>query len=317
MSSYSWPGSVSSNPSIGTNGSAAPTQSTQIAGQDPSGNLTPVSVDADGNVKTKVVNDPATEPIGVDIRDIAGVVPSASNALPSQLTDGANFYDAREIRPLTSSDVVTAEQGGAPWEVDVTSSALPTGAATEATLSDLNSKVIECDTSSVTVSSSALPTGAATEATLGNLDGKVAACDTGNISGTVTANQGGSWDINNLNSIIYPLPVGTNNIGSVNSLQTTPVAKTITQAAVSVGTSAVRCTVSGSAPSSDRVLLMVQPDPSSSASFFVGSSSVDTIGSDRGVPLVPGATFIANNDAGDYYIISSVASQTVYIVEQA
>jgi len=51
--------------------------------------------------------------------------------------------------------------------VTIASSALPSGAATEATLSALNTKVTAVDTSSVTIASSALPSGAATEATLG------------------------------------------------------------------------------------------------------------------------------------------------------
>lgn len=49
-------------------------------------------------------------------------------------------------------------------DVDVTRSALPAGASTEATLSALNGKVTACNTGAVTVSSSALPTGAATAA---------------------------------------------------------------------------------------------------------------------------------------------------------
>lgn len=54
--------------------------------------------------------------------------------------------------------------------VTVTSSALPTGASTEATLSALNAKVTAVDTGNVTVSASALPTGASTSAlqTTGN-----------------------------------------------------------------------------------------------------------------------------------------------------
>ena len=67
-------------------------------------------------------------------------------------------------------------------EVDIKSSALPTGASTEATLSSLNAKVTACDTGAVTVSSSALPTGASTEATLSSLNAKVTACDTGAVT---------------------------------------------------------------------------------------------------------------------------------------
>ena len=67
-------------------------------------------------------------------------------------------------------------------QVDIVSSALPSGAATEATLSALNAKVTACDTGSVTVASSALPTGAATESSLSSVDGKITACDTGNVT---------------------------------------------------------------------------------------------------------------------------------------
>jgi hypothetical protein len=77
----------------------------------------------------------------------------------------------------TSLDTkITACDTGA---VVVSSSALPTGAATEATLSTVDGKITACDTGAVVVSSSALPTGAATEATLSTVDGKITACDTG------------------------------------------------------------------------------------------------------------------------------------------
>ena len=63
-------------------------------------------------------------------------------------------------------------------QVDIVSSALPSGAATEATLSALNAKVTACDTGAVVVSSSALPSGAATESTLAATESGVAALDT-------------------------------------------------------------------------------------------------------------------------------------------
>lgn len=71
---------------------------------------------------------------------------------------------------------ITAVNTGA---VVVSSSALPTGAATEATLSSLNGKVTAVNTGAVVVSSSALPTGAATESTLSSLNAKVTAVNTG------------------------------------------------------------------------------------------------------------------------------------------
>lgn len=103
---------------------------------------------------------------------------------------------------------------------------------------------------------------------------------------------------------------------STNAAARTPTAGTITQAAITVGTSAVRLTVSGSAPSASRVVLVATPDSASTASFYIGSSSVTNSGANRGIQIVAGQTFIANSDAGDYYIISSTAAQTVYVMEQ-
>jgi len=97
----------------------------------------------------------------------------------------------------------------------------------------------------------------------------------------------------------------------------TPIAGTVSQAAVTVGTTAVRATVTGSAPVSTRKVLLVQPSTTSTATFYIGGSTVTTSGSTRGIPLSAGQTFTANSDAGDYYIISSVAAQTVFILEQS
>jgi hypothetical protein len=76
-------------------------------------------------------------------------------------------------------------------------------------------------------------------------------------------------------------------------------------------------TVSGSAPSATRSVLMVTPDSASTATFYIGPSGVTNSGATRGAQLVGGQPFTASNDAGDYYIVSSAASQTVYITEQA
>lgn len=105
--------------------------------------------------------------------------------------------------------------------------------------------------------------------------------------------------------------------GTVNAKASTPTAGTVTQAAITVGTSAVRLTVSGSAPSANRSVLVATPDSSSTAKFYIGSSSVANSGANRGVQITANQSFIANSDAGDYYIISDTAAQTVYVMEQA
>ena len=75
------------------------------------------------------------------------------------------------------SKLVTCDTGS----VVVSSSALPTGAASESSLAALNAKITACDTSSVSVASSALPSGAASESSLAALNGEVTSCDTSNV----------------------------------------------------------------------------------------------------------------------------------------
>lgn len=95
-----------------------------------------------------------------------------------------------------------------------------------------------------------------------------------------------------------------------------PAASTVKQAAVTVGTSAVRITHDGSAPSAARRLLQFRPDPDSSAKFYYGSSSVTSTSTTRGIQVFPGELVEREFDAGDYYIISDTAGQTVFVVEQ-
>lgn len=104
---------------------------------------------------------------------------------------------------------------------------------------------------------------------------------------------------------------------SVNAAARTPTALTITQTSLTIGTSAVRLTVSGSAPASDRVVLAFTPDAVSTAKFYIGASTVTNTGANAGIQIVAGQTFIANNDAGDYYVIASTTSQTGYVMEQS
>lgn len=133
-----------------------------------------------------------------------------------------------------------------------------------------------------------------------------------------------------LTSLIAILPASLGQKTMANSLAVTvssdqakfpislapPVASSVKQAVVSVGTSAVRATTDGSAPSATRVLLTITPDRDSSARFFLGSSSVTTTSTTRGQPILPGQTVSIDNDAGDYYIISDTAAQTVFVMEQ-
>lgn len=126
-----------------------------IGGYDGS-NVRAIATDAVGQLQVDVLTIPAVTATNLDIRDLTSV-----------------------------SDSVAAVQSGA-WSVSVSSSALPTGAATEATLASIDGNIVVCDTGSVTISA-ALPAG------------------TNNI---------GDVDVLSLPSI----PAGSNNIGDVDVL---------------------------------------------------------------------------------------------------
>lgn len=103
---------------------------------------------------------------------------------------------------------------------------------------------------------------------------------------------------------------------SVNAVPKTPAALTVKQAAISVGTSAVRLTNDGSAPPSTRTLLVAQLLSTSTANCYFGSSGVTTTSTTRGVQMFAGQTLSFSQDAGDYYGICDTAAQTIFITEQ-
>lgn len=89
---------------------------------------------------------------------------------------------------------------------------------------------------------------------------------------------------------------------------------TITSTLKTVGTSAVRATVAGTAPSATRKRLLIKPSKNNTGSIYLGSSGVTTgtgleiIGPDRLEFLL---------DSSDYYLISDTATQFVEIIEVA
>lgn len=255
-------GGASANPSVGPNGTTAPTSSTEVAGINPSGNLQPLQTNAAGSLIT------TPDPAGVQ-------------------------------------------------HVIVDSSVLPAGAATSA---------IQTNGSQVTqiTGTVPLPTGAATSAnqtteiaSLSSIDGKTPALGQALSAASVPVVLPAAQ----ITALTPPTTVTVTQATASNlktqNFEGTPAAGTVTQVALTVGTTAVRLTVSGSAPSATRSLLVVTVDSASTASFYIGGSTVTNSGATRGIQISAGQPFITNNDAGDYFIISSTAAQTVYVLEQA
>ena len=156
-----------------------------------------VKTDTDGHLQVDVLTVPTTTVTGTITETNSAAILSDTDSLDSKIiacNTGAVVVSssvlptgaATESTLNTLNGKVTACNTGA---VVVSSSALPSGAATETTLSTLNGKVTACNTGAVVVSSSALPSGAATESTLSTLNGKVTACNTGAVvvsSGSIT-----------------------------------------------------------------------------------------------------------------------------------
>ena len=124
---------------------------------------------------------------------------------------------------ITVDGTVAATQSGT-WNITNVSGtiSLPTGAATQATLSALNDKVTACNTGAVVVSSSALPSGAATAAkqpalgtagtasadviTVQGIAGATAIPVSDNnanltVDGTVAATQSGTWNVGTVTTV--------------------------------------------------------------------------------------------------------------------
>lgn len=89
---------------------------------------------------------------------------------------------------------------------------------------------------------------------------------------------------------------------------------TITQTQKSVGTSAVRATVSGSAPAAARKRLLIKPSKNNTGAIFFGSSAVTTA---SGLEIIGPDRLEFLLDASDYYLISDTAGQVVEIIEVA
>lgn len=282
-------------------------------GQKASAASLPVVIASDqSDVNVGHITGPVALPTGASTETTLSAV---SGKLPATL--------GQKAMAASLAVAIASDQSTLP--VSAASLPLPSGAATSAlqttgntSLSSIDGKlatlgqktmagsepvVIASDQSAIPVSAASLPlpSGAATESTLSTMSGKLPA----------TLGQKTS-----ANSMAVVLASDQSSI-PVSAKAATPTAGTVTQAAVSVGTTAVRATVSGSAPSSTRSVLVVTPDPASTATFYIGSSSVTNSGATRGIALVAGQSFTANSDAGDYYIISSTTAQTVFVMEQA
>jgi hypothetical protein len=324
-------GAGSANASVGPTGAPVPASATLVGGENPSGNLTALQTDASGNL---FITPAAGSLTNVNLTQVGGTpitlgqkfsassfpvvlasdetVPISAVALPlpagastsalqtsgnasltsilanqtnsTQTTSVLNFPATQPI-----SGTVTANQGtpntiANSWPVEITDGTNILGALTHPIRID--------------------PTGTTAQPVTGTFFQAIQP-----ISGTVTALQGTSPWVTSVSNFPATQPIS----GTVIANAGTPTPLTVHSGVITVGLTAIRLTVSGSAPASTRVVLVGTPLDTTTGHFFIGAS---TVTSETGAEIVYGQPFIANNDAGDYWIISDTAAQSVGVMEQ-
>jgi hypothetical protein len=87
---------------------------------------------------------------------------------------------------------------------------------------------------------------------------------------------------------------------------------TVSSAKITVGTSAIRATVDGNAPSAARKKLLIKPTIGNSGAIYLGGSGVTT---SNGLQIVGPDRLEFELDSSDYYLISDTAAQSVEVLE--
>ena len=109
----------------------------------------------------------------------------------SKYGDVHDIFNQHHIQTKEKLDEILAKNS----EIDLNSDQLEAKIdISNGSLSSMDSKLVTCDTGSVVVSSSALPTGAASESSLAALNAKITACDTSSVSVSSCALPSGAAD---------------------------------------------------------------------------------------------------------------------------
>lgn len=299
------------NPSVSATGSAVPSDAT-FAGMNVAGNLTGLTGTANG---LKVDGSAVTQPVS-----------AASLPLPSGASTSALQTQISGQIPATLGAHVTSASLAVNIASDQTVPVSISGNQAINLVQVAGASVAQGHGLAATAIRVELPTdgtGAVGLNAGSNIVGKVGLDQTTpGTTNAVSLSQIGSTTIASGNGVVgtgvQRVAIASDNTPfGVNSIAKTPSAGTVTQAAITIGTTAIRLTVSGSAPSATRSVLSFTPDSASTAKFYIGSSSVTNSGATRGIQIVAGQSFIANSDAGDYFVISDTAAQTGYVMEQA
>lgn len=315
---------TATNPSVGPTGAIAPAQATEVAGIDPSGNLAALQID---NTGALIISGGSGSNASVG---------ATGSAVPADATyvgfkdAGGNLASvtltAAGKLPVDASGVTLTENvaqwGGTNTTLGqkVMASSVPVAIASDQSAIPVS----QSGTWTVQPGNTVNTTPWLTTINQGGNSATVSAGGALKVDGSAVTQPenltqvGGAAIALGQTTMSASLPVTiASNQTTLTTKQAASTALTITQAALAVGTSAVRLTVSGAAPATTRTQLVFVPDPTSTAKFFFGSSTVTNAGATRGVQVLPGQIIASSYDPGDYWIISDTATQTVFVTEQS
>lgn len=229
----------------------------------------------------------------------------ASSGLATEAKQDTMITDLDAIK--TAVELIDNAVAGSELQVDVVSSALPSGASTEATLSslltELQGKADLAETQPVSAASLPLPTGAATEATLGAIQTAVEILD------NIVSGSEAQVDVLTLPAI----PAGANSIGTVGLDAGSNLAGYMATAAVAGSSNATSIASSTALEASHVIkasagrLYSLVITNTKAASQFIQIHNTSSVPADTAVPVysfyVPAASSvsIAAEDLGDYF----------------
>lgn len=258
---------------------------------------------------TSVSNFPATQPVSGTVAVTQSTTPWVDNITqfgnnPVVTGTGASGAGIPRVTVSNDSNILATQSGT--WNINnITGTvSLPTGASTSTNQTNGNQKTQIVDGAGTVVGPEQTISGT------NYLPVVLAASATSGSSLVARSIQIAGSDGTNAQTL------KTDTAGHLLTGLVAPPVGTVTQAGRTIGTTAVRATVTGSAPLLTRTVLAITADAASTAKFYIGSATVTSSGATAGIQFTSSQPVVFSNDAADYYIISDTAAQTVYFMEQ-
>ena len=190
-----------------------------VLGLNPSNELTPMELDNSGNLKVNLAGSSHSGSINVDIT--GNTVGLATSANQSTVITNTGNIDTNTTQISTDCSTIAGAVSGTEMQCDIVSSALPTGAATEATL-----LLAEAHLGNIDTATSSIQSNVATSAlqTTGNTSLATIAGDTTSMDAKLPSALGQTTMANSLAVVIASnqssIPVSSAGGSTTNSNQT-------------------------------------------------------------------------------------------------